>query len=377
MKIAIIHELWAAGAARCARDLERELGERHDVRFYPQAATDTQASLEQALADFDPDVVNCHSFYSHLDYGFLADVSHKFPTCFTVHDPRPIGTIDWRCWDCDRNNWCIRCPLLPKWRKLIRNPYFTERLYKRRQHNRCADDLQVVTPSDWLRQRLSAQELARFEIHHIPNGVDLSAFEFVDDARQTLGWPLDKPIVLHTAATGRTDRFDDRKGLVYLSDAFRETVLPAMSDAHLAVVGEAVAPNFRNTITMGRIPVEQMPLAYTACDLFVTPTLADNLPYTVLEAMAASRPVIGSAVGGVPEEIEHGRTGLVFPAGDSKILGQQILDILGDPARAAEMGRAGRKRAEQSYGMAEFIAAYERLFESMVESRAQESGACA
>src|SRR5450432_4329797 len=101
MRLAIIHENWGAGAARCAHDLRRELGHRHQIYFFPRAGEigSTDDLLKELLL-FDPDVVNCHSFYGNLPYDFLATVSKRYPTCFTVHDPSPIGTMESECWEC-------------------------------------------------------------------------------------------------------------------------------------------------------------------------------------------------------------------------------------------------------------------------------------
>ena len=99
MRIAIIHELWGAGAARCAQDLRRELGRVHEVCYFPRLNSyETVEGILDELARFGPDVVNCHSFYGNLPYEFLSIVSQRYATCFTVHDPRPIGTLQAECW---------------------------------------------------------------------------------------------------------------------------------------------------------------------------------------------------------------------------------------------------------------------------------------
>src|SRR5271166_3524098 len=103
MKITIIHENWDAGAARCARDLERGLAASHEVVYFPRDGCSSAEQILHELNSFRPDVVNCHSFSSNLTYSFLSRVSKRYPTCFTVHDPRPIGTMEIACWDCDRN----------------------------------------------------------------------------------------------------------------------------------------------------------------------------------------------------------------------------------------------------------------------------------
>ncbi|HEY5811886.1 MAG TPA: hypothetical protein VIT23_04445 [Terrimicrobiaceae bacterium] len=112
MRIAVIHELYGAGAGRCAWDLIGAFRDSHEVQFYPRSENETAKSVLQGLSEFRPDVVHCHSFYGNLPYSILADVANRYPVCFTVHDPRPIGTTETLCWNCDRNDWCLVCPLL-------------------------------------------------------------------------------------------------------------------------------------------------------------------------------------------------------------------------------------------------------------------------
>jgi glycosyltransferase involved in cell wall biosynthesis len=79
--------------------------------------------------------------------------------------------------------------------------------------------------------------------------------------------------------------------------------------------------------------------------IVVVPSVGEGFGMVALEAMERERPVIASAVGGLPEIIEDGKTGLVVPAGDAEGLADAIAVLAGDPERAAEMGRAGRVRA--------------------------------
>src|SRR5690348_9382840 len=117
MRIAIIHENWGAGAMRCAQDLRRELGNRHEICYFPRSDIhETTESILAELLRYRPEVVHCHSFYATLPYEFLAIISKRYPTCFTVHDPRPIGTMEPLCWTCEQNATCRHCPLLgAKW----------------------------------------------------------------------------------------------------------------------------------------------------------------------------------------------------------------------------------------------------------------------
>src|SRR5262249_4711360 len=153
---------------------------QHCVRYYPRQPQqkETVSSLLGDLAEFAPDVVHFHSYYSDLPYPILATVSHLYPTCFTPHDPRPIGDILTRCWDCEQAATCLRCPLLPVERQLnpFANPYFRSRLRKRYTHWRASKNLAIVAVSVWMQNRLTAQELKRFKIYQIPNGIILNLF---------------------------------------------------------------------------------------------------------------------------------------------------------------------------------------------------------
>jgi glycosyltransferase involved in cell wall biosynthesis len=370
MKIAIVHENWDAGAARCARDLERGLAASHVVAYFPRDGCSSAQEILGELNSFCPDVINCHSFYSHLPYSFLATVSKRYPTCFTVHDPRPIGTIDITCWNCDRNTWCLRCPLVGgRFRKIFANKYFRQRSWKRLQHLRCGRDLRIVSPSHWLRRRLEHQELRRFELKTIPYGIDLERFRPIPEAREKLGLSPDAPLVLHIAASERTGQYSERKGLKYVTAAFQSHVIPHVQCAVLAVAGEDSVPNHPWVRPLGKLAQDDLPAWLSAADIFVSATVADNLPYTILEAMGCGRPVIASAIGGVPEQVIDGESGLLFPSRDSDALGEAMTALLLDPARRHAYGAASRRRAEALFGMPRFIASYESLFDEMVATR--------
>jgi glycosyltransferase involved in cell wall biosynthesis len=367
MRIAIIHEPWGAGAARCTADLKRELGGKHEILYFPQPGeANTADYILTELTSFRPDVVNCHSFYSTLPYEFLSVISNTYPTCFTVHDPRPIGTMLVPCWNCEQNTTCRGCPMVsPRWRQLFRNSYYRERKVKRETHNKCSGGLQVVAPSKWMLSRLAAQELKRFQLHHIPYGIDLDHFRFTPNTRREFELPSDRPIILFSSWYESPRTIGLRKGLADLANAFISHVVAAMPEAILAVAGESFVPNHPNVRPLGFIEYERLPRLLSAADVYVTPTLADNLPYTVLEAMSCQRPIIATNVGGIPEQVVHGETGLLVPPSQPIELGMAIIEILSAPPRSRLMGEKARSRVETIYSMTAFVRAYERLFTDM------------
>lgn len=97
-------------------------------------------------------------------------------------------------------------------------------------------------------------------------------------------------------------------------------------------------------------------------DLFVMSSRSEGLSLTLLEAMAAGLPIVATAVGGNPEVVEHGRTGLLVPHGDPAALATAIGEVLGDPERAAAMGRAGRERVMARFSLDAMVEAHLRLY---------------
>ncbi len=97
-------------------------------------------------------------------------------------------------------------------------------------------------------------------------------------------------------------------------------------------------------------------------DVLVVPSLTEGTPLIVLEAMAAGVPVVASAVGGIPDQIRHDMEGLLVPAGDPAALGDALLELLQDPARARSLGEAGRRRAECEFSHATMVRRIEAVY---------------
>ncbi len=102
-----------------------------------------------------------------------------------------------------------------------------------------------------------------------------------------------------------------------------------------------------------------------ASDLFVHPSHEEGFPNAVLEAMAAEKAVVATRVGGTPEAVADGETGILVPAHDPAALAAALVALLRDPARARGMGEAGRRRVLDRYAVERMVAAYETLYESL------------
>ena len=149
-------------------------------------------------------------------------------------------------------------------------------------------------------------------------------------------------------------RLAPEKGQLLLVDAFADA-LAAGLDAELELVGEGgeraqleariaargVAARFRLAGAKGEADVAA---AYVRCDAFVLSSRMEGIPVVLMEAMARARPVVAPRVGGIPELVEAGTSGLLFEPGDGKGLATALLEIGRHPERRARMGVAGRAR---------------------------------
>jgi glycosyltransferase involved in cell wall biosynthesis len=215
----------------------------------------------------------------------------------------------------------------------------------------------AITVARALRARLAERNLPTVLI---PNGVPLPAEPPDDDTRtggrRLLGIPPTAFVV------GFTGRFvEDKNPLLFVDMAAR--VAAVDGSAHFlmagdgplrAAVGERVARHglsSRFTLAGVRGDVETL---YGLTDVTVLPSRREACPLVPLEAMAAGRPVVGTAVGDVPEQIDHGVSGYVVPAGDAASLASAVL-VLADPERRLRFGRAGRERVARHYSLGRMV----------------------
>lgn len=203
-------------------------------------------------------------------------------------------------------------------------------------------------------------------VHVVPNGVVVERFlaAAAEGAalRRRFGIAADAFVVLFAG------HFTPEKGLHVLVEAVARARALTERPVALLVVGSsrlwqsagaapAVSAYERELVAgadpalvtfAGALPQREMPAAYAAADLVVCPSIwPEPYPGVILEAMASAKPVVGSRVGGIPELVRDGETGLLVPADDAGALAAAIAACAADPTRRAALGAAGRRRARE------------------------------
>jgi glycosyltransferase involved in cell wall biosynthesis len=112
---------------------------------------------------------------------------------------------------------------------------------------------------------------------------------------------------------------------------------------------------------------EDVPALLAIMDLVVHPSWQEGFSNAILEAMAAGKPVVATAVGGSPEAVVHGQTGLLVPTGDSQALAEAMVWIVEHPAEAARFGEAARRRVAEHFDVARMVRQYEGVYTSLVD----------
>jgi glycosyltransferase involved in cell wall biosynthesis len=222
----------------------------------------------------------------------------------------------------------------------------------------------VLAVSGYVRRRLiESDQIPPEKVSVLYNGIDLGHFRPQRGAeegravRTRLGLSEQCQVVICVA------QLIDAKGLNYLIDAAAE--LRARPDLVVLIVGEgerrqALADHIRRLGLDERVQLlgrrDDVGELLAASDLFVCPSVWDEaLGYVNLEAMAAGLPVVASRVGGIPEAVRDGETGLLTPPRDAQALAGAMASLLDDDARRAAMGRAGRRAVEETFSMEQAI----------------------
>jgi len=232
----------------------------------------------------------------------------------------------------------------------------------------------VVTVSGYVKEYLIREGVPGERIVVVPTGIETGRFgngAAPGNLREELGLPQDALLV------GSISVLRIKKGHRFLLEA-APSVLAAFPRTVFVIVGTGPQEkNLRNAIDSMRLSGsvrmlghrEDVPNVLLSLDLFVLPTMEEALGTAFVEAMAAGRAVVGCRVGGVPEVVEEGRTGLLVPPENPVALAEAIRSLLADGELRRRMGEAGRQAVLTRYSEEEMCRQMWELYRSLLSGR--------
>ena len=257
------------------------------------------------------------------------------PVVWTMHDIWPATAICHYARGCKQfYTTCHHCPLLPRGGG---NNDLSARVWRKKVAILQDKSILFVACSKWLEGQAKQSALLKNQIvTSIPNPIDTRIFCKQDkkQARRAFGLPENKQLILFVSQRVT----DERKGVNYFIEALQQLVTehPAMKQNTGVVIlgGHSAEVAARLPIpayALGYVSdAEKIASVYNSADLFVLPSLEDNLPNTIMEAMACGIPCVGYRVGGIPEEIDHLKNGYVAAYKDVNDLARGIYWVLNE-----------------------------------------------
>jgi len=317
------------------------------------------------------DILNFHNLHTgYFNYLAIPSLTKTKPAVFTLHD---MWSFTGHCaysYDCDRwKTGCGQCPYLEIYPAIRRDNTHLE--WKLKDWVYSQSNLTIVTPSRWLTEQAQQSMLNRFSIHYIPYGIDTELYQPLDSeqCRAVLGIPTHKNVLMF----GAESLSDNRKGgdllfqaLSCLPDALKADTVLLMIGSNSESISKAIG---MQTIELGYVGSDRLKaIAYSAADLFIFPTRADNLPLVLQESMACGTPMVSFKVGGVPDLVRPGVTGYLATPEDSDDFSSGIVQLLEDKALRDRMGHNCRTIALEEYPLKLQAQRYLELYEQLLKS---------
>jgi glycosyltransferase involved in cell wall biosynthesis len=328
-------------------------------------------SLLSKIQKIDPDIINLH----WICKGFLQIETLpklKKPIVWTLHDMWPFTGGCHYSEDCDRyTQSCGSCPQLHSHKESDLSRWVWQRKAKAWKNL----NLTLVSPSVWLAKCANSSSLCKdFRVEVIPNGIDTQKYKPINRhwAREILNLPQDKQIVLFGGAGGTGDRW---KGFNLLVPALQSLSKSGWNDRiELLVFGSSQPENpielgFKAHY-LGKLADDiSLAIVYVAADVFVAPSVYDNLPNTVMEACACAIPSVAFNIGGLPDMIEHCSNGYLAKPYETEDLATGIAWVLENKERYQKLSASAREKAEREFTLELQARRYLSLYNEVLSNK--------
>lgn len=376
--VPLVHDFWSKKAAFARFAAERlaflpyERDKSMRFQFSPACVG---ADLSRHPAVLQADVLHLHwTTFGMVSVAGLQELAALGkPIVWTMHDMWAFtGGCHYSRGCTNFETHCHHCPFL-------RNPAPQDLSFRGFERKKAAfanapmsgPSLRLVSPSNWLADLARKAVLTRqFETHVIPNPIDTNVFRPADKLaiRQKLGLPADAPLFLF----GSANTTDPRKGFSYFTQALNLLKTNQLSSKPAVLLfgksaPEAVAALPFPVHSLGVLTNEtDIAAAYNAADALVVPSLEDNLPNTIVEALACGTPVIAFNTGGIPEMIKHQKTGWLAQTGSAAELADGLNWLLNQTSeQRSELSQNARQFALTHYAEATVARQYRQVYQTI------------
>ena len=327
----------------------------------------------------EADLIQLHWVANFLNTSSLSALaSLGKPVLWTLHDMRPFTGGCHYSAGCEHfQQGCESCPQL---QSALHN-------FPARAHMGQTEAVRLlqpvfVSPSRWLANECLSSSVARScRVEVIPYGIDAKVFAPIDqkDARRCLGLDAEALYIM----LGAHSLGEQRKGGLSAQQALRELARQASSAEFVSTgqwrvvsCGEEAFPLDApwHTEHLGYLSEQDMTTLYAACDVLLLPSQEDNFPNMLLEAMACGLPVVAYRVGGVPELVEDGKTGLLADPFDTSSLCAHLKTILRTAELRQSMARTARTLVTSSFTLDAQARLYHDLYARLIARKSKVPG---
>ncbi len=310
------------------------------------------------------DIIHCHNLHTnYFNLNLMRKISAVKPVIWTFHDMWPITAHCAHAFDGElKKNGFFTCPSLDIYPPIA---WHNERyLEKRKREIYQRSNFYIVTPSKWLADKVSQSVLRDKSISVIYNGVDTDIFRPYPKSlcRKDLGLPQDKKIVLIVAKKGKLNPWKGGNYAESVKEFFADN--PNHYFINLGGIENKTEANAR--IVSYVSDPEILAKFYSAADILLYPSIADNCPLVILEAIACGLPAVSFNTGGIPELIEHKKTGYIAAYRDSEDLknGLELMLRL-SPEELKKMSDISRENAVVKFNIKIMAGKYAALYQSV------------
>lgn len=342
--------------------------------FYPNRDRTTYSlqwlpdRVASQIAKIEPDIINLHWINSgYLQIETIAKLNK--PIVWTLHDMWAFTGGCHYSQECDRySQSCGSCPILNS-----NNDWDLSRWTWQRKAKSWQDiDLTIVTPSRWLAKCAAASSLfGNLRIEVIPNGLDTLRYKPFEKqlAREIIGLPADKKLILFGAVDATSNT---RKGYSLLMPALQKLKhYQTQQDLELVIFGAdrpQNPPDFGiESRYLGRFNDDiSIALLYSAADVFIAPSIQDNLPNTVMEALACGTPSVAFNIGGMPDLIDDRQNGYLATAYEPEDFARGIFWIIEDRERWQNLSVCASSKVEREFTVKKQAQTYIQLYKDIL-----------